>query len=68
MLTVQLADNYPKIYGVLWFDRGGVEADDMDWPIESSTSAQTAFSSGISGPMFVTNQYAMLGGTKVLEP
>lgn len=56
MLNTQLPLNFPKIKMVLWFnwrnsDDNGVTWN--DWPIESSTSATSAFKSGIS-----SNYYA----------
>ena len=68
MLTVQLLQNYPEIDGVLWFDRGGAEADNMDWPIESSAAATSAFASGIQNRIYTANSYASLGGSKVFPP
>jgi beta-mannanase len=68
MLRVQLVRNYPKIHGVLWFDRRGAEADNMDWPIESSAAARRAFARGIRNRIYVANSYAALGGSKVRRP
>jgi hypothetical protein len=55
--------DYPKIRGVVWFDKneGG-----MDWPIESSTSATSAFASGIGAPAYAGNQFGSLGFSSVL--
>jgi Glycosyl hydrolase family 26/Bacterial Ig domain len=57
--------NYPKIRGVVWFDKyeGG-----MDWPIESSTSATSAFASGIQAPVYAGNLFGSLGFSSVQPP
>ena len=55
--------DYPKIRGLVWFDKneGG-----MDWPIESSTSATSAFAGGIQDPAYAGNQFGSLGFSSVL--
>jgi cell division septation protein DedD len=55
--------SYPKVRGLVWFDKneGG-----MDWPIESSTSATSAFASGIQDPSYAVNQFGSLGFSSVL--
>jgi hypothetical protein len=54
--------NYPKIRGLLWFDKyeGG-----MDWPIESSTSATSAFASGIQNPIYTGNSYGDIAASPI---
>ena len=49
--------NYPKIRGLLWFEKYD---DGMDWPIETSTSATSAFASGIQNPAYTSNQFGSL--------
>jgi hypothetical protein len=49
---------YPKIRGLLWFEKFD---DGMDWPLETSTSATSAFATGIQNPSYTTNQYGALG-------
>ena len=56
---------YPKIRGMLWFEKFD---DGMDWPIETSTSATSAFASGIQSPAYTTNQYGALGGASSILP
>jgi beta-mannanase len=50
--------DYPKIRGVLWFDKseGG-----MDWPIESSPSATEAFADGIENSIYADSRFGSLG-------
>jgi len=68
MLTVQLPQNYPKVGGVLWFEKGGAEADGMDWPIESSSSSLVAYEQGIASPWYEANDYAALDLSPISAP
>jgi len=64
MLGTQLPKYFPKVKAFLWFNW----KDKADWPIETSSSAQNAFYSGIRSSYYATNSYASLGGTKVPLP
>jgi len=44
-----LPNDYPKIRGLVWFDKF---ENGMDWPIETSAGAVDAFRAGISRPVF----------------
>jgi beta-mannanase len=44
-----LPSEYPKVRGLVWFDKF---ENGMDWPIETSQSAVEAFAAGIQGPRF----------------
>ena len=57
--------NYPKIRGLLWFEKYD---SGMDWPIESSSSATSAFAAGIQNPAYVGNDYSSLGGGPIQPP
>ncbi|HEV7399289.1 MAG TPA: glycosyl hydrolase [Solirubrobacterales bacterium] len=57
--------NYPKIGGLLWFD---TYIEDMDWPIESSSAAASAFAEGIANQAYAGNAYAKLAGTSIQPP
>ncbi len=59
-MLAKIPTNYPKIRGVLWFDKFD---DGMDWPIETSSSATAAFAEGIANPAYASNSYASLAGT-----
>jgi len=70
MLKTQLPLNFPKIRALAWFNwniyQSGVT---HDWQIESSTSAQSAFASGIALPNYASNNYGNLPPlTKVAPP
>jgi hypothetical protein len=54
--------NYPKIHGLLWFEKYD---DGMDWPIETSTGATSAFATGIQSPAYATNQFGSLASGSV---
>ncbi len=57
--------DYPKIRGVLWFEQYD---DGMDWPIETSGSATSAFAAGIQNPAYAENEFGGLGFGPVLPP
>jgi hypothetical protein len=48
---------FPRVRALLWFDKFD---DSMDWPIETSGSASSAFAAGVSQPVFVGASYADL--------
>jgi hypothetical protein len=56
---------YPQIRGMLWFDSFD---DDMDWPIETSTGATSAFAAGVQAPAFQSNAYADLPAGPIAPP
>ncbi|HET9729811.1 MAG TPA: glycosyl hydrolase [Acidimicrobiia bacterium] len=68
MLQNQLPQNYPHINAFVWFEKGGSEGDNMDWPIESSSSDDSAFANAIANPMYRSNVYGSLGGTLIAAP
>jgi len=57
--------DYPKIGGLLWFD---TYIEGMDWPIESSTTATSAFAEGVGDPAYAGNGYAGLTGDQIAPP
>jgi hypothetical protein len=57
--------DYRKIRGLLWFE---THADNMDWPIETSQAATSAFASGIQNPAYTTNNYADLAPAPIPPP
>jgi hypothetical protein len=52
--------DYPKIRGLLWFEKFD---DGMDWPIETSASASSAFAEGMRNPAYAGNSFASLAGS-----
>jgi beta-mannanase len=60
-LTVQVPQYFPQIKAVVWFNWNAVENGyKMDWPIESSSSAQAAFVQAIASSPYTTNSYGNL--------
>jgi hypothetical protein len=57
--------SYPKIRGLLWFEKydGG-----MDWPIETSSTATSTFSKGIRSNSYVANRYAGITASPISPP
>ena len=56
---------YPQMRALLWFDKFD---DGMDWPIETSASAGTAFAKGIQDPIYVGNAYGGLAPGTIQPP
>jgi mannan endo-1,4-beta-mannosidase len=54
--------SYPKIRGLLWFEKYD---DGMDWPIETSNGSASAFASGIQDPTYVSNQFGSLSASSI---
>lgn len=64
-----LPTEFPKIRGVLWFDK--VESGPgghTDWPIESSTTASQAFAAGIKASSYATNAYGGISTSPIPPP
>jgi hypothetical protein len=57
MLSTQLPRNYPRVKGVLWFEKFD---GSFDWPIETSTAAKEAFAAAIQNPYYATNRFGAL--------
>ena len=56
----RLPTNYPQIRGLLWFEKFD---DGMDWPIETSAGATSAFAAGIQRPVLrCANSFGVDGG------
>jgi mannan endo-1,4-beta-mannosidase len=64
MLT-ELPTEYPQIRGLLWFEKFD---DGMDWPLETSASATSAFAAGIQSPSYLSNQFAGIGSGPIPAP
>jgi hypothetical protein len=61
----ELPTQYPKVRGVLWFDKW---IEEMDWPLDSSASATSAFAQAIQDPSYTSNVYADLPPGPVQPP
>jgi hypothetical protein len=62
-MLVKIPTSYPKIRALLWFDKFD---SNMDWPVETSTTATAAFAEGIQSPAYVGNTFSGLSPTKIL--
>jgi hypothetical protein len=56
---------YPKIRGLLWFEKYD---DGMDWPIETSGSSIDAFAAGIQNQAYLGNDFSGLGAGPIQPP
>ena len=56
---------YPQIRSLLWFDKFD---DNMDWPIETSSSATSAFAEGIQQAVYVSAGQADPDGGTIQPP
>jgi mannan endo-1,4-beta-mannosidase len=64
-MLAKIPTDYPKIRGLLWFDKYD---DGMDWPLESSTSATSAFAHGIEAPAYTSNTFGSLPSGFSVQP
>jgi hypothetical protein len=56
-LKTQIPTKFPKIKAIVYFN---MNHDGMDWIIESSSSAQNAFASGIASSVYSANNFSGL--------
>ena len=60
-----LPANYPKIRGLVYFEKYD---DGMDWPVETSTTSTNAFAKGIKDPAYAKNSYGNIRQTPIQPP
>jgi hypothetical protein len=60
-----LRTEFPRIQGLLWFEK---EESGMDWPIETSESARNAFTAGIGEERFLGNSFASTSSDPIPAP
>ena len=58
-------DQYRKVRALIWFDE---KDQGMHWPIGSSKTAQAAFNTAISRPLFMPGLYSGQPQGKILPP
>jgi hypothetical protein len=61
----KVPSEYPQIRGMLWFEKYD---DGMDWPIETSSAATSAFAGGIQNPAYATNSFTSLSTGGPIQP
>jgi hypothetical protein len=59
----QIPTEYPKIRALLWFDKFD---SGMDWPVETSSTAEAAFAEAIQNPAYEGNVFGSLGTAPIL--
>ncbi len=65
----QLPVKFPNVRAISWFNWNIVDGEGRwDWPIESSESAQAAFSNVISSPYFARNIFATPSSLTKVQP
>jgi hypothetical protein len=65
----ELPITFPQVHGFLWFDmRMSGPGGHTDWPVESSGTAEAAFTSGISSTWYVPNNYGSLNTSPIPPP
>jgi hypothetical protein len=57
--------DYPQVRALLWFDKFD---DGMDWPIETSAAAASAFAEGVGQSVYVGASYGQLSGGSIQPP
>jgi Glycosyl hydrolase family 26/Bacterial Ig domain len=62
-MLARIPTEYTKIKALLYFDKYD---SSMDWPLETSGSATTAFAEGIQSPAYVGNAFSGLSATEIL--
>lgn len=61
----EIPTDYPDIHGLMYFDRYD---NNMDWPLETSSSAVAAWRSGIAAGAYVANSYSGLNTSPIPIP
>jgi len=61
----QVPTEYPKIRALLWFDKFD---SSMDWPIETSGSATSAFAEGVRNSAYVDGTFSNFSATTTIQP
>jgi hypothetical protein len=60
---------FPRIHGLLWYDVNSTgPGNQTDWPLESSAPSKAAFTTGIAGSAFATNEFANLDASPIAPP
>jgi hypothetical protein len=62
-MLARIPAEYQQIRALLWFDKFD---SNMDWPVETTSSATTAFAEGLQNPAYLGNAFTSLSAAKVL--
>jgi hypothetical protein len=61
-MLAKIPTDYKKIRALLWFDKFD---SNMDWPVETSGSATSAFAEGLQNSAYLGNTFAGLSATAI---
>jgi hypothetical protein len=61
----EVPTEYPAVRALVWFDKYD---DGMDWPVETSSSAATAFAQGIGQAAYRGAEFGALSGGPIAPP
>jgi hypothetical protein len=61
----RIPTDYPQVRAMLWFDKFD---DGMDWPVETSGAATSAFAEGVGQSVYVGADYGQLAGGPIQPP
>jgi beta-mannanase len=64
-LFESLPSEFPRIRGLIWFDK---EESGQGWPIGTSTSATEAFATGIASERYEANSFASAESSPIPPP
>lgn len=64
-IGTQIPENFPKIKAVVWYNKWDGE---LDWPIETSSSSESAFASAIASTYYAGNTFGSLPALTKVEP
>jgi hypothetical protein len=62
-MLARIPSEYPKLRALLYFDKYD---SSMDWPLETSSGAVSAFAEGVQGSTYLGNTFASLPAAKIL--
>jgi beta-mannanase len=63
--STQMPRNFPHVKAVVWFNKND---SGRDWPIESSTSAQSAFAEAVASDFYAGNTFGSLPTLSRIKP
>jgi hypothetical protein len=61
-MLAKVPTDYPQIRALLWFDKFD---SNMDWPVETSSSAAGAFAEGLQNPAYLGNTFTSLSAARI---
>jgi mannan endo-1,4-beta-mannosidase len=60
---------FPQVHGLMWYDVSSLgPGNESDWPLESSASAQAAFTRGIANSAFAANDFSNIAASPIAIP